>query len=643
MTVDQEKQLASTTMSTKVDAHRVRFYEPDNLLLYHCMDFNESSNKLAVLKKYCSLKPSQRVIASDVIELLDCKTDHFPVVFQRIHENENEPHNLECVVWGPNNYLFSAGMTGSVNQYDKTRNVIAKSFKVGGGPIWSLSYQRKVKKLAVATETGYLKVYSWQSESKSFDFGSTVGKWENRLLCVSWLNEDTVITGSIGHIAIWNVPKSMCLEKLLVGQGIIVWTVATFNERIIISGDSSGHTSFWDATDRCKITSVKSHEKDVLTVAVSKNGNVASSGVDQLMVLFDLNQNIPAKTVHYKLHTHDVRCMTYGINDVLFSGGSDSFLGVTKLNVKFLKKSSRLHFPHLERNIQVHDRQLMFQLKKSVEIFSIQEQAPVKTEEVTSKYNILAATFNNSWLVYSTRRALIILARKAMDNGDHVLTKVPHDFTESPLSIDSMVLVDNSKLAVACDKFFFFISLRSTVAKCLNPLKFEKRIEKITVNPAGDVLVTLVNRDVFHYSPSDASFSNLCTLPNRMIDCIHDPLERNIFWYLMSDLTIMKVNIESQETNTITIDTSSDDILKCRRILSTSETILIYSDERIFTFSASDGSFRNCISEFQHIVSLGVAQVNCNGDISLVVIELPPEILFSLLPSSYERIAGTVK
>lgn len=636
------KQLALTTMSTKVNVRRIRFFEPDNLLLYHCMVYDEVNNRIAILKKYSSLKASERSISSDVIELVQCNEYEFPNVYQQINENDTEPNNLETITWGPEDNLFSAGMTGTINQYDLTRNLISKTYRVGGGPIWSMSYQAQSKKIAVATEIGFLKVYSWDYTNNSLDFGTNIGKFEDRLLSVVWSDEDTIITGSISYIIIWSASKKKCLEKLLVGQGIIVWTLASFDGKII-SGDSQGQTSFWSVEDRCKITSVQSHEKDVLSVAVSKSGVVASSGVDQLMVLFDINLNIPTKLVHFKLHTHDVKCMTFGPGDVLFSGGLDSFLGLTKTKLKKRKKSSSLHFTNLKKYVHVNGKQVLFQKKKSVTIYSLEESNPVKTEEIFSKYNILSVAFSDSWIIYSTKKSLVILARESNIHGDQVMKKVSHDFTEAPLSIDLLKIVDSSTLAISCDKWCFLLKFQSNFFKCQNPLEFENRITCITTNSTGAILVTLINRDVYHFSPSLGSFSPVCELPTSSFNCVHDPIEHNIFWYLMSNSTLAKVNIESKKITTIRFDQSSVDFVKCRNILSTGEAILIYSDDRIFSLSASDGTYRNCISDYKHIVSVELAENNSNRDPCLVVVELPPETLFNLLPTSYERTIGSIK
>ena len=626
-------------MTTPHKTYRIRFYEPDNILLNHAMDYNSKSNRLAILKKYNSSKPSERCIASDVIELIDC-SGHCPNVYQRIYEDDTNPNNLETIAWGPENYFFSAGMTGTINQYRLDNNLIETQYKVDAGlsPIWAIAYHPKQSKLAVATDSGLLKVFTWDPLNGRLDFGAKIGHWETRLLSLAWSDDDTIVTGSIGHIAIWSVSKARCLDKLLLGQGVIVWSLKCY-KNIIISGDSNGNTTFWNVETRSKISSVKSHEKDILAVAVSADGIAASSGVDHLMVLFDLKPNIPIKTVHYKLHSHDVKCISFGANDVLYSGGSDSFLGVTDTKKKSRKKAATLFFPDLKRNVQTSGNEILLQYQKRIDGYCLEDSKPSKIFSTTSKYNIILSTFNSSWIIYATRNSLVILERKSNSRGDHFISKVSHDFTERPLSIDLAILVDECKLVVACDDSCFILQLQSNFSKCMNPFKFEDRISSIHPNGRGEFIICLMDGDVYHSSTQN-DISLVCSLPSPSLDCASDPSDANTFWFLGPDSSVIKVNVKTKKTEEYNLDASVH-LLKCRNICCFNKIVVIYSDEMMFSFSTKGLEYRNCVSNFKHIISLQCNRSASKSDTPLIITELPPEMILEKLPASYERHAGT--
>jgi U3 small nucleolar RNA-associated protein 4 len=81
----------------------------------------------------------------------------------------------------------------------------------------------------------------------------------------------------------------------------------------IVSGDSLGHTQFWDGTQGVLTQSFSVHSGDVLSLAWDWDGHaVYSAGVDPRMAHF-----VRTPTGSWKLaetrqcHTHDVRGMVY--------------------------------------------------------------------------------------------------------------------------------------------------------------------------------------------------------------------------------------------------------------------------------------------------------------------------------------------
>ena len=67
----------------------------------------------------------------------------------------------------------------------------------------------------------------------------------------------------------------------------IVWSVAITDNFTVMSGDSRGKTSFWNAVTGTLVDSYQTHKADVLTVHISEDQTVAySSGVDPVIMHF---------------------------------------------------------------------------------------------------------------------------------------------------------------------------------------------------------------------------------------------------------------------------------------------------------------------------------------------------------------------
>ena len=87
------------------------------------------------------------------------------------------------------------------------------------------------------------------------------------------------------------------------GAATLVWSVKALNDgNTIVSGDSLGHTAFWDlsfgtllqsfniVSSRCCVVNLKfcllQHKADVMSVVVCGDDLVYASGVDSMVSLF---------------------------------------------------------------------------------------------------------------------------------------------------------------------------------------------------------------------------------------------------------------------------------------------------------------------------------------------------------------------
>ena len=99
-------------------------------------------------------------------------------------------------------------------------------------------------------------------------------------------------------------------------------------DETIVSGDSFGHTQFWDGKTGTLLQDFKQHHVDVLAVVKSVDEMmVFSSGVDSKVSLFQLletNESNSKKwvcTANQRKHSRDVKCLTI-LKNYLISGSN---------------------------------------------------------------------------------------------------------------------------------------------------------------------------------------------------------------------------------------------------------------------------------------------------------------------------------
>ncbi|KAF6234781.1 hypothetical protein HO173_007001 [Letharia columbiana] len=115
----------------------------------------------------------------------------------------------------------------------------------------------------------------------------------------------------------------------------LVWSVKCLLDGTIVSGDSTGTLCFWDGKNHALLQRIKSHDADILDVAVSADGqSVFSGGMDRRTTLYRrTSSGRPgeghrwAKITHQRMHQNDVKAMatfeTKGLS-ILVSGGLDT-------------------------------------------------------------------------------------------------------------------------------------------------------------------------------------------------------------------------------------------------------------------------------------------------------------------------------
>eukprot|EP01116_Phalansterium_solitarium_P016368 TRINITY_DN3799_c0_g1_i1.p1 TRINITY_DN3799_c0_g1~~TRINITY_DN3799_c0_g1_i1.p1 ORF type:complete len:729 (-),score=241.30 TRINITY_DN3799_c0_g1_i1:172-2358(-) len=269
---------------------------------------------------------------------------------RRIAGSEN--NSVQSLCW-VGDRLFSAGLHGSISEWDLTNLRIQRSHDSYGGAVWALAASHSGQWLAAGCEDGTVRLFALSADDDDSQptlvYRRSFSKQPGRITSVVWHAADAeLVTGaSDGTVRRWSLETgrpSVVINVEHPGQkrAAIVWSVAVMRDWTIVSGDSFGHTQFWDGTMGTLLHSFRQHAADVLAVAVSDDErSVFSGGIDHKVAQLRLVPSTTADTApgssssasveggkwlyaaSQRWHSHDIRAMLVR-GDRLYSAGVDT-------------------------------------------------------------------------------------------------------------------------------------------------------------------------------------------------------------------------------------------------------------------------------------------------------------------------------
>lgn len=271
--------------------------------------------------------------------------------------------------------LFSAGLNGEIIEWDLVRLQPKFVTIVGAGGIWAMDgVQCKSKDsneveyhylLSIACEDGRVRVYRVTDDGPCI-LQSTSLRQQTRILSVSFHENGKLLCCGDAAGAIQILQTNNCKQKYRMtssagkGETCRVWAVIFLRNGTIISGNSAGHTEFWDSAMGVQIQSIRSHDYDIISlVANARQETIISAGVENKLVKIAYSGSRWVVVRSRRHHTHDVAavdiCMTStGKNrcEWVVSGGVDSLLISQTLEkmeaeIRFSSTTRVFPFPHL--------------------------------------------------------------------------------------------------------------------------------------------------------------------------------------------------------------------------------------------------------------------------------------------------------
>ncbi|XP_035213233.1 U3 small nucleolar RNA-associated protein 4 homolog isoform X2 [Stegodyphus dumicola] len=377
--------------------HRINFFDPQPKAI-RCIGYDETSTRLAVSR------------ADSSIEIWDVKK--YPYLEKVIPGSSTT--SVETLAWC-NDRLFSAGLHGYIAEHNLNTLIPKYQLSVTSGcPIWCMSVNEDKTCLAIGNEDGHVVLHDMSPEG--LDFVKKFDKQEGCILSLAWHTEGQIIvTGSLDTIRIWNVQTGHVINRIILGRSAkniatVVWCLAITKDMTIVSGDSCGKTSFWDANTGTQLSSVGGQKNDVLTLCLNEEEDtVYVSGVDPTITMF---MKYPSngkwlKSIQRIVHTHDIRALCL-IGEFLVSGGDDCNLVFTK----YPPKTTIKFFPFCQMPYAVvspHSSCVLLRYPSFLELWQIgsSTSGPTNLLQVKAKVNetIICSSISadGKWIAYSSQ------------------------------------------------------------------------------------------------------------------------------------------------------------------------------------------------------------------------------------------------
>ena len=262
--------------------------------------------------------------------------------------------------------LFSIGYSTVITEWDLSLGKAIRHCDGNFGEIWCLAAQPRRKEpsrktlkdpstsleskaspaqqLLAGYADGTLALHSTADEDLRFLRAiARSTKKTARVLSAAFLTHDRVVAGyADGALRVYGTEKGQSFGTMTLGKtskdaasAVLVWSVKVLPDQTIVSGDSSGHVTFWDGKNLTRLQSLQYHTADILDLAISADGNtIMSAGMDRKSVFYQRSDKAGkgashrwTKTFHRRYHEHDVKTLaSYESRNlsVIASGGKCS-------------------------------------------------------------------------------------------------------------------------------------------------------------------------------------------------------------------------------------------------------------------------------------------------------------------------------
>ncbi|EPZ34463.1 WD40 repeat-like protein [Rozella allomycis CSF55] len=314
-------------------------------------------------------------------------TEHWLPIMKFYKKDTYE--TAEGITW-VGDRLFSCSLNGRVIEWDLQTGKQKQQIDSYGGAAWCICASSEENILAVGCEDGSVRLFD--ISDGQLIYSKALKRDQTRILSICWDKKSNLIACGTANsfILLWNPVTLQCVKQMTVEQtkkdDTFIWSVTSLNDGVLVSGDSTGRTSFWDMETGVLLQAFTSHAADVLAVAAYDDFHVFSAGIDTKTVMFQrvrtTSENIPLSLQKWhvsgrgKLHSHDVRAIACNEDlGLVVSGGIDCQLRLHHEPLSFPKGPTSYILPYpLDPIISLakESHMMLVQKQNSVKVFGLE-------------------------------------------------------------------------------------------------------------------------------------------------------------------------------------------------------------------------------------------------------------------------------
>jgi len=234
--------------------------------------------------------------------------------------------------------LFTAGLHGTITEWDLATFTPKNTSSVYGGAIWCMAYDHNTRRFATACEDGKVRLFDLDlglkntiavNIEKQKTSESAAHKTSYRLLSITFSTDGKrVLVGGTKNIYSVNVLTNRI--TFTIDTPSSVWSLLYLKSGTLVAGDSNGNTFFCDGSGGIIEHTFKQHVADVLQLTANDDESIVYSiGVHPRLARFVIEKSgrVIVTQKDFRLD-NDCHAMAF-CNDTLYCGGIDGriFLG----------------------------------------------------------------------------------------------------------------------------------------------------------------------------------------------------------------------------------------------------------------------------------------------------------------------------
>ncbi|KAH8300767.1 hypothetical protein KR059_006437 [Drosophila kikkawai] len=364
----------------KHQLHNVRFYtiKPRGIT---SLAYSKSSKCLALSRE------------TPVIELWNM--EYTPYLDRTIHLSSDVA--VEALAWAGNR-LFSVDLSGQLIEWDLVNLKPRYEHSPTGNSLWCLDINAAETELAVGSEEGHINILSIENDELTYK--SLFNKQKGRVICLKYdKSGKKMVTGTEGCVRIWNVLKGNILHTMtLSAKDVTVWSLLFLSDNTIVSGDSAGLVTVWNADNATQIDCSRVLDKNVFALDVNeKEDRLVCSGMHPPLIRIFSKTQIKreestcerwVKFLQRDAHKHYIKSLVV-INGRIVSGGQDGILTIT--SSERMQAHLSQHAPFLKgsvASVAVSEKLLLLRYPHSLHLWRLGTVAPADEEKKKRQWKL---------------------------------------------------------------------------------------------------------------------------------------------------------------------------------------------------------------------------------------------------------------